>query len=243
MNNALRNVYLSLDLIKFKVDRFLSSRERNKGSLSDQKTVPKIIHYAWFGGGGMSALCHECMATWSKVMPDWKIMLWNEDNFPMEKFPYVEDAIKRKCWAYVSDVARLYAVHQYGSVYMDTDVEVLRPFDDLLMLPFFTCYEAPTQVTMSTFGSVRGHPCLGMLLEWYKTIRLRRAYIDVANVRFVSKLVRSEYGVKLDGKELHLKDGSVIFPREYFSPKPLGNGRWGITENTYSVHRFNACWY
>lgn len=59
MNNALRNVYLSLDLIKFKVDRFLSSRERNKGSLSDQKTVPKIIHYAWFGGGGMSALCHD----------------------------------------------------------------------------------------------------------------------------------------------------------------------------------------
>ena len=80
-------------------------------------------------------------------------------------------------------------------------------------------------------------------MDWYKTIRLRRAYVDVANVRFVSKLVRSEYGVKLDGKELRLKDGSVIFPREYFSPKPLGDGRWAITENTYSVHKFNACWY
>ena len=91
--------------------------------------IPKIIHYCWFGRGEKPELAKRCIASWKKHCPDYEIKEWNEDNFDINSYPYAKEAYDKRRLAFVSDVVRLYALYQEGGIYMDTDVEVLKPLD------------------------------------------------------------------------------------------------------------------
>ena len=94
--------------------------------------IPKVIHYCWFGGNPLPELAQKCIASWKKYCPDYEIKEWNESNFDLNCCDYVREAYEAKKWAFVSDVARLYAMVHEGGIYMDTDVEVIAPLDSLL---------------------------------------------------------------------------------------------------------------
>ena len=95
-------------------------------------SIPKIIHYCWFGGGTISPENRKCMESWEKYCPDYKIIEWNEQNFDISKNRYVQQAYEAKKYAFVSDYARLAVVYEHGGIYLDTDVELVRPLDELL---------------------------------------------------------------------------------------------------------------
>lgn len=103
--------------------------------------IPKLIHYCWFGKGSIPASHKDCIRTWSKVMPSWKIQCWNEDNFDIDSYPYVKEAYNNKKYAFVADVARLHVLYNYGGVYLDTDVELYKPFNPFLDSDFFSGVE------------------------------------------------------------------------------------------------------
>jgi len=104
--------------------------------------IPKVIHYCWFGRGEMPELEARCLNSWKVHMPDWKYVLWNEESFSIESAPlYVRQAYEAKKYAFVSDYVRLWALKQYGGLYLDTDVEVLKPFDDLMDQTAFMGFE------------------------------------------------------------------------------------------------------
>ena len=103
--------------------------------------IPKIIHYCWFGRGPMPPMALKCIESWHRFMPDYEYKLWNEDNFDVNSVPYVKEAYEARKFAFVTDYVRLYALYTEGGIYMDTDVEVLKPYDDLLGLSGFTGYE------------------------------------------------------------------------------------------------------
>lgn len=84
--------------------------------------ILKTIHYCWFGCGKQNDLIQKCISTWKDVLPEYKIILWNEDNFPVNKYPFAKQALHDKKWAFVSDVARLHALYYHGGIYMDTYV-------------------------------------------------------------------------------------------------------------------------
>ena len=94
--------------------------------------IPKKIHYFWFGGNEKPKSVVKCIDSWKKYCPDYEINEWNETNFDVHCMPFVEQAYEAKKYAFVSDVARLIVVYEQGGIYMDTDVEVLKPLDDLL---------------------------------------------------------------------------------------------------------------
>jgi len=94
--------------------------------------IPKTIHYCWFGGNPKPELVLKCIESWKKFCPDYEIIEWNESNFDVNYIPYVRDAYAAKKWAFVSDYARLKIIFDRGGIYLDTDVELKRSFNDLL---------------------------------------------------------------------------------------------------------------
>ena len=97
-----------------------------------QKMIPKIIHYCWFGRNPLPESALKCIASWRKFFPDYEIVEWNEDNFDVNTIPYTAQAYAAKKYAFVSDYARLKILYDHGGLYFDTDVEVIKPFDDIL---------------------------------------------------------------------------------------------------------------
>ena len=152
--------------------------------------IPKIIHYCWFGKNPKPPVIVKCIASWKKMYPDWKIIEWNEDNFDVNLCPYTKKAYSNKKWAYVSDVARLKAVYDHGGVYMDTDVELLKPLEPLLSYDayFFTMKfvndDGTPRMEVATgygFGATKQHYFIKLLLDQYLSFPPNKNY-EVSNV-------------------------------------------------------------
>ena len=94
--------------------------------------IPKVIHYCWFGRNPLPEMAIKCIESWKKFLPDYEIKEWNEDNFDIRINPYVEEAYHMKKYAFVSDFARFWVLYNYGGIYFDVDVELLKPIDDIL---------------------------------------------------------------------------------------------------------------
>ena len=106
----------------------------------------RIIHYCWFGGERKSRLIEKCIASWKKFFPDWEIREWNENNFDTNCNVYVQQAYMSKKWAFVADYCRFWALEQFGGLYFDTDVEVIRSFESLLDNDAFAGFETERYV-------------------------------------------------------------------------------------------------
>ena len=134
-------------------------------------SIPKIIHYCWFGGGPISAESQKCMESWKKYCPDYKIMAWNEQNFDISTNRYVQQAYEAKKYAFVSDYVRLAVLYEYGGIYLDTDVELVRPLDELLELPGFMGFQTNNEVATGLgFGARKGNSVVQALLRDYDAL-------------------------------------------------------------------------
>ena len=92
--------------------------------------MEKIIHYCWFGGKPLPKLAKKCIKSWKKFLPDFEIREWNETNFDINITKFSKQAYDAKKWAFVSDVARIYALKNYGGIYFDTDMIVTKNIDE-----------------------------------------------------------------------------------------------------------------
>lgn len=206
--------------------------------------IPKIIHYCWFGRGEMPQLAKDCIASWHKFMPDWEYKLWNEDNFDVNFNDYTREAYAAKKYAFVSDVARLYALYHDGGVYMDTDVEVVKSYTDLLSLPGFMGYEGTKYHPVGTgiIGSEAGNEWVKEQLDSYQGdhfVNPDGTLNMVSNVVRINERMRAA-GFVQDGKEKEF--GAMhVFPVEYFCPRQT-TGEMLITGDTYCIHHFMGSW-
>ena len=148
--------------------------------------IPKIIHYCWFGGNPLPPLALECIASWKKFLPDYEIKEWNEKNFDVNITPYTAEAYRQKKYAFVSDYARFWILEKHGGIYFDTDVEVIRPLDDIIAAGNFMGFEydpdgenSPSRyaprycfsVSLGLgFGVEAGHPFMRKMLTKYENM-------------------------------------------------------------------------
>lgn len=239
LNELRQKIKFHKDLLKHSLlTRFMNPYGEK---LNHSEKIPKVIHYCWFGGKPMPLDVQRYVDTWKQAAPDYELKCWSEDNFPFAKYPFAQEALQRKKWAFIADVARLHALYYEGGIYLDTDIELLKPFDEFLQEDGFTSFESLNLIAMAAIGFKKYHPWIAQMLLWYSCIHCDDDYTEIANTKVVSKITKMYYGVKLKGEEMHLPCGVHIYPRDWFSP-PLDKDKWGTTENTHCIHHFTGMW-
>lgn len=214
--------------------------------------IPKIIHYFWFGRNPLPPLAIKCIESWKKYLPDYEIKEWNEDNFDVNIIQYTKEAYEAKKYAFVSDYARFWVLYKYGGVYFDTDVEVLKPLDNILSKGGFMGCETDkktgynTDITVNPglgFACEAGNSFLKDIIEIYKT----KSYTnDFANsgcktiVDYTTDLLK-EKGLK-NIMDIQLIDNLYIYPCEYFNPTNIILHKLKITQNTHTIHHYSGSW-
>lgn len=206
--------------------------------------IPKIIHYCWFGGKEKPQNVQKCIASWKKYLSDYEFMEWNETNFNVHKSSYVEDAYNAKKFAFVSDVARIEALYEYGGFYMDTDVEVYRSFDELLSRDCVLGFEEKNYVATSFMAVEPKHPLMKEFINLYSDLNFYdvdgNIILGTNVLKFTNMLL--EKGLIMNGEYQELENNIEIYPQKYFSPYDYINCYLKIEKETYCVHHFYVSW-
>lgn len=209
--------------------------------------IPKIINYCWFGGKPLPDSVLKCIESWRKYCPDYEILQWNEDNYDYKKLAYTLEAYEAKKWAFVSDYARLDIIYNNGGIYLDTDVELIRGLDELLVHKCFLAIEQPSHLiaTGLGFGAEKGNSCIKEMLNEYEGIHFRLAD-GIYNTNMPCPVRNTapfyKYGFNLEISEPVKLGGAMVYPPEYFCPFERYNNELNITENTYSIHHYDTSW-
>lgn len=211
--------------------------------------IPKKIHYCWFGGKPLNKLGKKCLKSWKKYFPDYEIIEWNESNFDLNCCEYVKQAAKEKKWAFVSDYVRFKVLYEQGGIYFDTDVEVIKPFDDILSRGAFMGCENPNLDSAFAVNPGLGiavAPGFGIYKEMLNSYETSSFYKDDGTLNLYTIVQRTtdllrKYGLRDTMEVQHVAD-ITIYAAEYFCPINMQTGRLEITKNTHSIHRYAGSW-
>lgn len=205
--------------------------------------IPKIIHYCWFGNKPFPNSINRCMLSWRKFCSDFEIRCWDESNVYQYDSDFLKQALELGKWAFAADYIRLMALYDFGGIYLDTDVELIRSPLEFMENDIFLGFESCDKISTAVIGSSPENSFIKTLAEEYSTrsLLLPNGNIDYTPnvVYFTQELVKR--GMKTDNS-LQTIDSITIYPCEFFSPKNLETGRIHITDNTCAIHHFCASW-
>lgn len=214
--------------------------------------IPKKIHYCWFGRNPLPESAQKCIASWRKYLPDYEIIEWNEDNFDVNSIPYTQQAYEAKKYAFVSDYARFKILYEHGGLYFDTDVEVIRSMDDIVVKGPFMGFEI-NPGEKRKFGAV--NPGLGIgaivgmkqfreIIDYYDnlhfiesdgTYNVTDAVVNITTRELLKKGLKMQPGIQFVG-------GVYVYPADYFNPFDDATGRLNKTANTRTIHWYSKTW-
>lgn len=211
-----------------------------------ENKIPKVIHYCWFGGNPLPDSAIKCIESWKKFCPDYEIKEWNESNYDVNKCAYIKEAYEAKKWAFVSDYARFDILYQHGGLYFDTDVELIRPIEDIVEAGAFMGVENDELYLVNPglgLGAKKGMRFYKDILDFYDN----QHFIDASGqlntttiVRYTTDLLIERGLKRVEG--IQCVDNIQIYPKEYFCPISYETGVLDITENTRSIHHFSQSW-
>lgn len=206
--------------------------------------IPKKIHYCWFGGKELPDFLKKCMESWTRYCPDYEIIRWDENNFDINKYEYTRQAAAHKKWGFVTDVARLDILYQYGGIYLDTDVKMLKSLDDFLYQKGFVGVEQWGNINSGGgIGAVPHHPMIREMLDY----RLKFPFvmsdgslnIETNGLYETKPFIR--HGMRIDNT-LQMINDMAVFPASVFHPYDYLSCEEKIKEHTVSVHYFYGGW-
>ncbi len=193
--------------------------------------IPKVLHLIWFGKKEKNALILECISSWKKTMPLWKIKEWDEENYSLEKAPqWVQTAYSERKWAFVSDYARIDILEKEGGVYLDTDMYMVRSLDSLCTHSLFIGKEDSLHLSAGVIGSIAHHPFMSDVLTYYwqskKCIPIPKVLTEVFNTHSYS--------------DIFILDALAFYP---FSQQTISKfNKKNAPTDSYSVHMWNYSW-
>lgn len=213
--------------------------------------IPKIIHYCWFGGKQHPNSVIKCIKSWRKYMPDYEIKEWNEDNFDVKFNKYTTEAYEAGKFAFVSDVARFYILYQEGGIYLDTDVEIIKPLDHIIQKGGFMGIEIPSDgksLPLINPGlglcAPIGHQVLKSVIDYYNTLSyinpLTGEKYEGTVVTHTTKVL-SNLGLQPTNNIQNIC-GINIYPKDFFNPLDDATGKLNTTDNTHTIHWYSKTW-
>ncbi len=214
--------------------------------------IPKIIHYCWLSDDPFPASIKKCMDSWKILNSEYEFILWDRNRFNIEDVPWVKQAFESKKYAFAADYIRLYALYNYGGIYLDTDVEVVKKFDDLLDLPYFIGTEGEGHIEAGVIGAEKGMNWIKVCLKHYDNrnfikdngtldiVALPRVMRD--HISNIMKIKFLNMGKDVISRGL-FQSNLYLFPFDYFCSKDFGTGLIHSTINTYTIHHFAGSWH
>lgn len=210
--------------------------------------IPKIIHYCWVGNCTKPKSVLYCIESWKKFCPDYKIVEWNESNYDFSKNGYMRQAYEAKKWGFVPDYARLDIIYQYGGIYLDTDVELIKNLDELLSYKAFMGFENTGDGELFVncghgFGAEPGHRIIKTARDLYNNMNFRNingSYDLLPSPNYTTRVLK-KFGLIQENKD-QLLDDMMIFASDVLCPKNFRTGRIHKTNRTVSIHHFTASW-
>ena len=218
--------------------------------------IPKIVHYCWLSDDPYPGMVRRCMKSWNRHLKGYDFVKWDFKRFPRGKSKWVDQAFDSGKYAFAADYIRLYALYHFGGIYLDTDVEVIKSFDDLLELPYFLGKEKlgrnfheASRIEAATMGFSPKHPLVGAVLEEisqssfiledgsYNLEVLPRRFRNCLDGQF------QENGITSFSEFSYCPSVINLFPEDWFSPKNWDTQEIEVTDNTYSIHHFSASWW
>lgn len=230
--------------------------------------IPKKIHYCWLSGDPFPEKIKMCMDSWKKVMPDYEWKLWNTETFDIENsIPYVKEAFANRKWAFVADYIRLYALYTEGGIYLDSDVKILKRFDEFLNHSFFTSVEyhpfmierdrslddidstgrrlvdkyiSGIALQAAIMGAEKGCGFVGKIMEWYKDKHFVMSDGGLGIDVIAPQIyarIAEDYGFLYKDEDQKLRNGIMIYRSEVFA----GNRR-EATPESYAIHYCENSW-
>lgn len=206
--------------------------------------IPKIIHYCWFGRNPLPELALKCIESWKKFLPDYEIKEWNEDNYNVHKIPYISEAYDAKKYAFVSDYARFDILYEYGGIYFDTDVEVIKDLSPIIEQGAFAGVERAGELNAGLgIASPAKLEVFQEVLDSYKedffvnsdgSFNLMTIVTRVSNIFYKHGFVKEDIIQDVAGVR--------VYPVEYFCPKDFKTMLLNTTDNSYTIHHFDGSW-
>lgn len=239
--NLAMTFFVTLQITSWKLEsRGYEWYNKTKKRGRDCMSIPKIIHYCWFGQQMIPAEIAQYMDSWKKVLPDYEIIEWNESRFDVTSVPYVKAAYEAGKYAFVSDYVRLYALAQYGGIYFDVDIQVLHSFDAFLEHQAFFGFESDEKVMTAMMAAVSHHPLIEAFLNSYQTKIFDPDHLE-PNTVMLTGLLQKE-GLLLNGKTQPLSKGIMVYALDYFNGFDFAQAELCLTDHTCSIHHCYGSW-
>lgn len=219
-----------------------SGKSFSLNRIATYNKIPKRIHCFWFSGEEKDSISRKCIESWKKHCPDYEIVEWNASNYDVEKNEFTREAFKACKWAYVTDYARLDVIYNYGGVYLDFDVELLKNIDELLEYRFWAGFGPIRDVELAAFGAEKGNDLVEGMLEIYK---YKKFDANAISLRSVQPLIMDSYvkskGFLINGEFQNINN-NILLPRNSFSPRNWFTGEIGNLSEAYGIHHCNGSW-
>lgn len=204
--------------------------------------IPKILHYCWFGSKEVPESLLKFIESWKRYCPDYEIMFWNEENCDISGYPFAINALKEKKYAFVADVIRLHVLKEYGGIYLDTDIEMIKNIDELRKNTAFAGFEDEKYINGCVVGSIKNGQWVTEMCNQYKKLQFNIEKIHEITVpTIITKTIMKKKEVFHN--EISTIDKYItIYPVDYFYPLDYKTNLLKITKNTFCIHYYNASW-
>lgn len=237
-------LYYALMIEQYDCDR-LNIAVPEKLSIYQNQRIPKVIHYCWFGGRPIPELYRHWMKSWEQYCPDYEIIEWNERNYDVRKNKYVHQAYEMGKWAFVSDYARIDIIHEYGGVYLDTDVELIKNIDEMLMNDGFCGFETSDYVAYGLgFGARKHHAIVSAIKEYYDNLCFvsEDGTLNQVNCPIIQTEIMKKHGLVCNG-EFQLVEGMTVYPSKTLcGMSPHSFRIQNHLGDTYAIHHYSGSW-